>query len=89
MLADARISEKRPLSSVQRWTGVQPPARSRVEELRKFYEEALDLPVTLDSNKLTVEAGTTRLIFSATDSPADKEPFYHYAFNIPVSNFMN
>ncbi len=55
----------------------------RVEELRQFYEEALELPVKLDSDKLTVEAGTTRLIFSATDHPADKEPFYHYAFNIP------
>lgn len=55
----------------------------RVEELRRFYEEALELPVTLDSDKLTVEAGTTRLIFSATDHPADREPFYHYAFNIP------
>jgi catechol-2,3-dioxygenase len=55
----------------------------RVEELRRFYEEALELPVTLESNKLSVEVGTTRLIFSATDHPADKEPFYHYAFNIP------
>ena len=55
---------------------------ARLEELRKFYEEKLGLPVKTDDDQLTVDAGTTRLIFSPAEK-SEKEPFYHYAFNIP------
>ena len=55
---------------------------ARMDELRRFYEDKLELPVTLKDDALTVSAGSTRLIFSPTKS-TDDEPFYHYAFNIP------
>ena len=55
---------------------------SRLDELRQFYEEKLQLPVNLETDKLTVDAGTTRLIFSPPED-AGAEPFYHFAFNIP------
>lgn len=55
---------------------------TRLDELRRFYEEKLELPVVLKDDQLTVVAGSTRLIFSPTESTGD-QPFYHYAFNIP------
>lgn len=55
---------------------------ARIDELRRFYKETLELPVTLKDDQLTIAAGSTRLIFSPTES-SDNEPFYHYAFNIP------
>ena len=55
---------------------------ARIDELRRFYEASLELPVALSDDTLTVEAGKTRLIFSQTESSED-EPFYHFAFNIP------
>ena len=55
---------------------------ARLEALRRFYEEKLELPVKTDDDQLTVDAGTTRLIFSPTEV-SETEPFYHYAFNIP------
>ena len=54
----------------------------RLDELREFYEEQLELPAAIGDETLTVEAGTTRLIFSP-DEAAENEPFYHFAFNIP------
>ena len=55
---------------------------SRLDELRKFYEEVIELPVTFKQDTLTVKAGATRLKFTPSDSQADA-PFYHFAFNIP------
>ncbi|MEM1295547.1 MAG: glyoxalase/bleomycin resistance/dioxygenase family protein [Verrucomicrobiota bacterium] len=55
---------------------------ARLEALQQFYEKKLGLPVRADGDELTVEAGTTRLIFSSTET-SENEPFYHYAFNIP------
>ena len=58
---------------------------ARLDELQRFYEDSLELPVTLKDDSLTVVAGTTRLVFSQTQ-PSENEPFYHFAFNIPENN---
>lgn len=55
---------------------------TKLDELLRFYEQKLNLPATLDSDTLTIEAGATRLIFSPVES-SENEPFYHFAFNIP------
>lgn len=55
---------------------------AQLDELHRFYGQELKMPVTLDTDKLTVEAGSTRLVFSPNESTGDN-PFYHYAFNIP------
>ncbi|MEM7012425.1 MAG: glyoxalase/bleomycin resistance/dioxygenase family protein [Verrucomicrobiota bacterium] len=54
----------------------------RLDDLRRFYEEQLGLSVSMDGDNITIEAGTTRLIFSPSEA-SEEEPFYHYAFNIP------
>ena len=54
----------------------------RLEEMRKFYEGALHLPlVTDDAGSLTFQAGRTRMKFAADSNGGS--PFYHFAFNIP------
>lgn len=53
---------------------------SKLSELRTFYRDTLKLPLTTDkSEQLTIQAGSTELTFT----PADGDPFYHFAFNIP------
>lgn len=46
-----------------------------------FYANILELPVSLESSSLEVEAGTTNLVF--TQAPSEFEGAYHFAFNIP------
>lgn len=53
----------------------------RPEELRTFYREVLDLGVGEDGDAVVVEAGKTRLRFTA--AATGSEPFYHFAFTIP------
>lgn len=48
---------------------------------RDFYEHTLGLPVvTTNEQTFTVQAGSTRLTFRATEQ---REPLYHVAFTIP------
>lgn len=53
---------------------------AKLAALEKFYRDDLGLTVRRESAKLTVHAGTTRIIFDEVES---NEPFYHVAFNIP------
>lgn len=52
---------------------------------RDFYADLLDLTVTLTPSALEVKAGATDLIFKQGWS--DFEGAYHFAFNIPESQF--
>lgn len=52
---------------------------------KDFYENILEIPVTLTSSNLEVKAGQTELVF--TQAPADFEGAYHFAFNIPENQF--
>jgi hypothetical protein len=53
---------------------------------KEFYENILELPVTLTSSNLKVNAGQTELIF--TQAPADFDGAYHFALNIPENQFQ-
>jgi catechol-2,3-dioxygenase len=52
---------------------------------RDFYASILELPVTLSHAGLEVKAGKTDLMF--TRATPDFEGAYHFAFNIPESQF--
>jgi catechol 2,3-dioxygenase-like lactoylglutathione lyase family enzyme len=57
--------------------------------MKTFYSGALGLR-TVDerTNRLTIAAGTTRLTF-LPGTPADGQPFYHFAFNIPENKILS
>jgi hypothetical protein len=52
---------------------------------RDYYSQVLELPVKLSAEKLEVQAGETKLIFTQAD--ADFDGAYHFAFNIPENQF--
>lgn len=52
----------------------------KIAELETFYGHELGLPTQRHGEKLTIDAGATRIVFSAT---TEGKPFYHFAFNIP------
>lgn len=52
---------------------------------RDFYSQVLELPVELSADKLTVQAGSTELVF--VSAPVDFDGAYHFAFNIPENQF--
>ena len=52
---------------------------------RDFYANILELPVTLDSAILEIEAGNTVLRFS--QAPSEFHGAYHFAFNIPENQY--
>ena len=52
---------------------------------RDFYANILELPVTLDSAILEVQAGRTILRF--TQAPSEFIGAYHFAFNIPENQY--
>ncbi len=53
----------------------------RLDEVKTFYRETMELGVREDGDAVVVEAGKTRLRFTVAE--AGSEPFYHFAFTIP------
>lgn len=53
---------------------------NKMDEIQTFYSADLGLPTHRDGERLTVDAGSTRIVFAAVNVG---EPFYHVAFNIP------
>jgi catechol-2,3-dioxygenase len=53
---------------------------------RDFYANILELPATLDSAVLEVQAGKTVLRF--TQAPSEFNGAYHFAFNIPENQYQ-
>lgn len=51
----------------------------------RFYAEVLDLPTVESHGTLTVQAGSSQLIFK--QSPDSGKQAYHFAFNIPQNRF--
>ncbi|HSL47169.1 MAG TPA: hypothetical protein VK897_27265 [Anaerolineales bacterium] len=54
---------------------------------RDFYADVLELPVSLTSASLEVQAGGTNLVFKQAWS--DFDGAYHFAFNIPENQYDN
>ena len=55
-------------------------------ELHNFYKEIFELPTVYSNEKsIAVRAGKSQLIFEETNNP--RNPFYHFAFNIPSNKF--
>ena len=52
---------------------------------KEFYANVLELPVKLESSMLEVQAGNTTLMF--TQAPSEFIGAYHFAFNIPESQY--
>jgi catechol-2,3-dioxygenase len=52
-----------------------------LSELYDFYNDILELPVKFYEHTISITAGKSALIFKA--SSGTKNPFYHFAFNIP------
>ncbi len=55
---------------------------NRLNELRRFYHKLFHFPIVEETkNSITFQAGGTALTFVQTEEA--KQPFYHFAFNIP------
>lgn len=65
-------------------TSLELPTRDILAQ-RDYYSQVLDLPVKLSADKLEVQAGETKLVFTQADS--DFNGAYHFAFNIPENQF--
>ena len=52
-----------------------------LESMQRFYGSALGLPVSTAGNRLTIDAGESRIVFERAGGTV--HPFYHFAFNIP------
>lgn len=55
-----------------------------VQVQRRYYSDALELPVELTDGRLEVKAGNTRLVFTKNSG---FDGAYHFAFNIPENQF--
>jgi len=54
-----------------------------LKTLQEFYSSVLELPVqSPDERRLNIQVGDSDLIFTETTT---KEPFYHFAINIPAN----
>jgi catechol 2,3-dioxygenase-like lactoylglutathione lyase family enzyme len=51
-------------------------------ELKAFYRDLLELPVTDDVDGFVVHTGSSKLVFKKAH---DDNPFYHFAFTIPAN----
>jgi catechol-2,3-dioxygenase len=51
-----------------------------IAALEMFYGQSLGLPTQRNGDELAIDAGTTRIVFTAV---TEGKPFYHFAFNIP------
>ncbi len=58
------------------------------EELKKFYETIIELPVIQKSdNSFSVQTLDSILTFEKNTGSKNENPFYHFAFNIPNNRF--
>ena len=58
---------------------------SDLQAQRDFYSTVLKLSVELSAERLEVQAGATKLVFTQADP--DFDGAYHFAFNIPENQF--
>jgi catechol-2,3-dioxygenase len=65
-------------------TSLELPTRDILAQ-RDYYSQVLELPVKLFADKLEVQAGETKLIFTQADPEFNGA--YHFAFNIPENQF--
>lgn len=64
--------------------GLRLKTAASLEGMKAFYGGTLGLPILERSrNAITVGAGRTPITFAKTGSSDDRDPFYHFAFNIP------
>ncbi len=56
----------------------------QLSALSHFYADILELPVTKEDDAISIKTGNSQIIFEETKS---KDPFYHFAFNIPANKF--
>ena len=54
----------------------------RLDQLAAFYKTVLQLPVQEDKQQIAITTGSSTLVFKATN---EREPVYHFAFNIPAN----
>ncbi len=54
-----------------------------IAALETFYGESLGLPTQREGDEVAIDAGATRIVFTAVTTG---RPFYHFAFNIPENN---
>lgn len=60
----------------------------KLTELRFFYENVLEFPVNSpDENSISVHTKNSVLTFTTSVKDKYKDPFYHFAFNIPNNQF--
>jgi catechol-2,3-dioxygenase len=84
--AFAVISELPEASETQRGFSQLVLQTDRLEDLKRFYASKLGLEVFESAPKqITVKAGTTRITFEQSKTPA----FYHFAFNIPENQLAS
>jgi catechol 2,3-dioxygenase-like lactoylglutathione lyase family enzyme len=65
-------------------TALELPAKD-LQAQRDYYSNVLGLQVDLAADRLEVQAGETKLIF--TRAPSGFDGAYHFAFNIPENQF--
>ena len=57
-----------------------------IGELKEFYTQSLELAlIKEDESSFAVSCGDSELVFTSTNDI--KDPFYHFAFNIPENKF--
>ncbi len=60
-----------------------------LSELKAFYRDVLELPVVNEAaSEFTVGAGASRITFASAAAHV-KNPFYHFAFNIPENKLRS
>ncbi|MCB0727247.1 MAG: VOC family protein [Ignavibacteriae bacterium] len=61
----------------------------KLDELKEFYGSILGLPVRSENeNSVSVRTINSVLTFTANNTDLYKNPFYHFAFNIPNNKFI-
>jgi catechol-2,3-dioxygenase len=55
---------------------------SKLQELVSFYSETLELPVFTNNSEITIQIGSTKLVFQQAGTA---DPFYHFAINVPAN----
>lgn len=60
----------------------------KLKELKEFYGSVLGLPVSSENeNSISIQTINSVLTFIANNKEIYKNPFYHFAFNIPNNQF--
>ncbi len=69
-------------------SGLRLQTSTQLHSMRYFYHELLEFPLVEEkAAEITFQAGETALTFVKT--PASKNPFYHFAFNIPENKIRS